>query len=141
MMIHLFQLSHSPTYYGIQKMSYFRTFVPFLEQEVILQQDFFRIQEWQINTRKNKQHSAFRKCPTFEHLSHFGNSKHQVIEQDVAVTPLKMFIPLTHTRAILFVVSTLGASSVRGIDRSGQKSIAVISSYKRRYPENFKTIG
>ena len=34
-------------------------------------------------------------------LSHFRNSKHQVIEQDVAVTPLKMYIPFTHTKSNL----------------------------------------
>jgi len=45
---------------------------------------------------------AFRECLIFGHLSHFGNRKHQVIEIDVAVTPLQISVPLIHihTRAI-----------------------------------------
>ena len=38
-------------------------------------------------------------------------------------------------------VPPLGACPAKGINRSGPKSIALVSSYKRRYPEIFKTIG
>jgi len=38
-------------------------------------------------------------------------------------------------------VPQLGACPAKGINRSGPKSIALVSSYKRRYPENFITIG
>jgi len=40
---------------------------------------------------------TFEECPTLEHLSHFGNSNHQVIEGDLAVTPLRIPVSLTHT--------------------------------------------
>jgi len=40
-----------------------------------------------------------------------------------------------------FHVRPPGACPAKGIDRSGPKPIALVSSYKRRYPENFMTIG
>ena len=40
---------------------------------------------------------TFGECPTLGHLSHFGNSNHQVMEGDVAVTPLSIPVLLTHT--------------------------------------------
>jgi len=42
---------------------------------------------------------TFGECPTLWHLSHFWNSDHQVIEGDVAVTPLRISVSLTHTTA------------------------------------------
>jgi len=39
---------------------------------------------------------TFGECPTLGHLSHFGNSNYQVIEGDVAVTPLSIPVLLTH---------------------------------------------
>jgi len=48
---------------------------------------FFRIQAWQ--KIGNSQHFVFRECSTFGQLYHFGNSRHQVIGQNVAVTHYK----------------------------------------------------
>jgi len=65
-----------------------------------------------------KENMTFGECPTLGHLSHFENTKwfynkiffantritknrkDQVIEGDVAVTPLRISVPLTHTTAM-----------------------------------------
>jgi len=74
-------------------------------------------------------------------LSHFGNKRHQVIERNVAVTLCK-FLSYLHTLAqSKSLFPTFGPSTTnKGFDRSGPKSMALVSSYKGRYLHNFNTI-
>jgi len=69
---------------------------------------------------------TFGERPTLGHLSHFGNSNHQVIEGVVAVTPLS--IPVSHTRQQCnSLCTTLGQCPAKRFDQSGPKSIAFVS--------------
>jgi len=82
----------------------------------------------------------YRECPTCEHVYHFGNSKHQAIEEDVAVTPLKI-LPSTHKSNLTRFVPLSVCVPLIGLTNRVQNQIALTSSKRRRYTENFITIG
>jgi len=61
----------------------------------------------------------------------------QVIEQHVAIKPCKI-LSYVHTLAQSnLLCSPFGPCPAKRTDRSGPKSIALVSSYKRRNPANF----
>jgi len=60
---------------------------------------------------------TFGECTTLGHLSHFGGN-HQVIEGDVAVTPLSIPVLLTHTLQQCDLLSpTLGPCPPKRFDQ------------------------
>jgi len=71
-------------------------------------------------------------------MSHFGNSKHQVSEQHVAVTPCKILSYLHAQAQSNSLGLTFSPYTAERIS-TNRVQIALVSSYNRR--EKFITIG